>query len=138
MFNDPSAMVFGNASVLRHDMTNAEVVLWSFLRKKPLGFKFRRQHPWGSYIADFYCHRLKLVIEIDGSIHNQPEVKEHDEERQEQMEFEGLTVMRFTNADLLTHPGIVFEKIEHLLRQNMFNNETTSPLGAGGRGLRGV
>ncbi|MBO9682401.1 MAG: DUF559 domain-containing protein [Flavisolibacter sp.] len=63
-------------------------MLWNYLRTKPFGFKFRRQHPFSIYILDFYCHQLKLVIEVDGSIHNVAEVKQNDEIRQQQLEKE--------------------------------------------------
>ena len=68
-----------------------------YLKTKPLGIKFRRQHPYSIYILDFYCHSLKLVIEVDGKIHEQPEVKLIDTERQILLEKDGLIVLRFTN-----------------------------------------
>ena len=65
-------------------------ILWGYLKTKSLGFKFRRQHPYSLYILDFYCHSLKLVIEIDGSIHEKEEVKENDKIRQQSLEIDGL------------------------------------------------
>jgi very-short-patch-repair endonuclease len=62
---------FAKAKALRKDETQAEKILWAKLRNNQLkGYKFRRQHPIGLYIVDFYCHQLKLVIEIDGDYHN--------------------------------------------------------------------
>jgi cyclase len=67
-------------------MTSAEMVLWEKLSGSQLGAKFRRQHPIGLYIADFYCHKYRLIVEVDGSIHNQPEIAEHDKTRQTHLE----------------------------------------------------
>ncbi len=81
MFFGASKIIFENAKELRKNMTHAEKILWNHLKVKPNGYKFRRQHPLGIYIADFYCHKLKLVIEIDGSIHDNDEVKLNDEDQ---------------------------------------------------------
>lgn len=63
-------------------MTQAEEILWKHLRNKKLnGMKFRRQHPLDMFIADFYCHEKKLIIELDGGIHETPEQQEYDEGR---------------------------------------------------------
>jgi len=69
MFMGASNLIFKNAEVLRNNMTAAEMLLWGHLKGNQLGAKFRRQNPLGNYIADFYCHQHKLVIEVDGSIH---------------------------------------------------------------------
>jgi cyclase len=63
---------------LRRKPTHEEKLLWQFLKVNKLGVRFKRQHPIWLYIADFYCHEIKLVIEVDGSIHNVKEVMEHD------------------------------------------------------------
>ncbi len=76
MFYNAPPIIFARAKALRQQMTNAEKRVWEMLRgKKILGLKFRSQHPMYFFIADFYCHQLKLVIEIDGGIHQQPENK---------------------------------------------------------------
>ena len=62
--------IFENAEFLRKNMTHEEKLLWGFIANNQLGYKFRRQHPIWRYIADFYCHELKLVIELDGGIHD--------------------------------------------------------------------
>jgi very-short-patch-repair endonuclease len=105
------------AKELRENMTQAELVLWEYLRQHPFGYKFRRQHPLGIYIVDFYCHKLKLVIEVDGSIHNLQEVKDVDIERQRQLELEGLKVIRFTNEEVLKTKEVVIEKIKLLINE---------------------
>lgn len=97
-------------------MTMAECVLWNHLRLKQIkGFTFRRQHPIGNFIADFYCHKMRLVIEIDGSIHNFEEVKERDEGREFMMKELGLNVIRFTNNEVLNDIENVLMKIEKRL-----------------------
>ena len=80
-----------------------------------MGYRFRRQHPVRNYIVDFYCHKLKLVIEADGSIHNSKEAKISDEERQKNLEAEGIKVIRFTNAEILKNIESVMEKINSLI-----------------------
>ena len=89
--------LFQWARELRNNCTVAESILWGYLKTKPYGLKFRRQHPYFNYILDFYCHALKLVIEVDGSVHDKEEVKFYDKERQALLENDGLTVIRFTN-----------------------------------------
>jgi very-short-patch-repair endonuclease len=95
-------LIFQRAKELRNAETHAEKVLWSYLRKKPLGLKFIRQHPFGIFILDFYCHQIKLVIEVDGSVHLKEEVKQRDKEREEILFKSGLNVIRFTNEDVLS------------------------------------
>ena len=89
MFFGASAPIFRNAEALRYSMTAAEELLWGHLKGQQLGVKFRRQHPLGIYIADFYCHKHKLVIELDGSIHNRIDVAQNDIERQINLELDG-------------------------------------------------
>jgi len=82
-------------------MTGAEMKLWQELRNhKFKGLKFRRQHPIGRFIVDFYCHEKRLVVEVDGSIHDLTEVKERDEGREEELKNFGLTIIRFTNGEI--------------------------------------
>jgi very-short-patch-repair endonuclease len=88
------------AREFRHEPTVAESNLWRALRSGAGGkAKFRRQHPIGSYIVDFYCDAAKLVIEVDGPIHLGQQ--ERDADRQAYLEMLGLTVLRFTNDDVL-------------------------------------
>lgn len=101
MFYDASPLIFERAKHLRIHMTAAEIKLWGYLRTKPNNYKFRRQHAIGCYIADFYCHALRLVIEIDGGVHNNPDNKVHDEQRTAVMEGEGIQVIRFSNEQVL-------------------------------------
>ena len=72
MFRGASPIVFQHAKALRKAMTPAELVLWGHLKLGIDGYKFRTQRPIGSYIADMYCHKLKLVIELDGKYSQAP------------------------------------------------------------------
>ena len=69
MFFGAKRKIFQNAYDLRHKMTKSEMLLWNRLNKNQLGVRFKAQHPIDIFIADFYCHKFKLVIEVDGEIH---------------------------------------------------------------------
>lgn len=118
MFLDATHKVFENARTLRANETNAEKLLWHYLRTRPLGYRFRRQHPISFYIADFYCHVLKLIIEVDGGIHNDVEVKRNDKLRQEELESAGIVFLRFTNEEVEQKLEDVQRKIELFLSRS--------------------
>ena len=115
MFEGAFNTVFENARNLRQNMTAAETVLWMHLRICIDGFKFRRQHPIGMYIADFYCHKAKLVIELDGSIHNKEIVKQRDYEKETYLAAKGYTVVRFTNNEVMNEIEEVLTKITRIV-----------------------
>ena len=117
MFSGADKLLFERAAKLRRQQTFAEEILWNYLRTKPLGFKFRRQHPFSVYILDFYCHELKLAIEVDGSIHNIEEVKENDEIRQKQLEQNCINFLRFSNDEIRLKPEEVIQQINVLKRK---------------------
>jgi very-short-patch-repair endonuclease len=97
-------------------MTEAEVVLWTFLRRRALnGFKFRRQHPIGPYIADFACVSARLVVEVDGATHWMPEELEHDAKRTAFLENAGWRVLRVTNMDVFENMDGVWQTVAHRL-----------------------
>ena len=84
------------AQELRHPLTPAEATLWQMLRNRRLtGLKFRRQHPIGPFITDFYCAQAHLVIEIDGDVHGDPDQAKYDAARTEWLEERGYRVLRF-------------------------------------------
>ena len=85
---------------MRKNATPQEIILWSRLKSKQLGCKFRRQHSIGRYIVDFYCPEHKLIIEIDGSQHKSEEACKYDKERTEYLEKLGLQVIRFWNNEI--------------------------------------
>jgi cyclase len=120
MFYGANGLIFERAKDLRNRMTEAEMVLWGYLKQKPLGYKFRRQHPLGFYIADFYCHKLLLVIEVDGKIHEREDVAENDKERQIVIENFGLKVLRFTNDEVHKQ----FEKVVSIIKEFINNHES--------------
>lgn len=82
------------AKALRRSMTKPEVMLWSRLRRLEGEQPWRRQHPVGAYIADFFCAPAKLVAEIDGHVHGEDAQRDHDERRDRWMLSQGLTVQR--------------------------------------------
>ena len=97
---------------LRRDMTDAEKLLWSKIRRKQLkGYQFYRQKIIGNYIADFYCPKLKLDIEVDGTQHYSDEGRENDRIRENYMTGEGITVIRFSDRDVLKNLEAVLEEI---------------------------
>jgi len=101
MFYDASQNIHKNANDLRKRTTNAEKLLWEKLRNRQLnGLKFRRQHPVSIFIADFYCHEQKLIIELDGEIHNTIENQEYDKNRTKEIEKYGIKVIRFKNEEI--------------------------------------
>lgn len=103
-------MIFERAKHLRSQGTHAEQVLWGFLKEHPCGMKFRRQHPIGNYVVDFYCHKLKVVFEVDGIIHDQVEIKKNDQLRQMNLESCGIKVFRFKNDEILREFDLVIKK----------------------------
>jgi very-short-patch-repair endonuclease len=89
------------ARELRNNMTLAEILLWSELRSKKVdGYKFRRQQPIFDYIADFYCHELKLIIEVDGEIHTLSEQVEKDKKRDRILKINGFNVLHLSNYEI--------------------------------------
>ena len=103
---------FQKAVELRKRMTEAETILWEAIRNKRLqGLKFRRQHPIERFIVDFYCHQHKLVIELDGNIHELSEVKENDLKREDELKDLNLNIIRFKNEDVLHNLPKVLEEI---------------------------
>ena len=101
-----------NARTLRREMTVAEARLWYHLRRQESGgYKFRRQHPPGPFILDFYCAQAKLVIEVDGGQHFDEGNLLRDASRMRYLENQGLRVLRFTNTEVLQTPESVLNVI---------------------------
>ncbi|ADQ78773.1 hypothetical protein Palpr_0617 [Paludibacter propionicigenes WB4] len=113
MFFGAKRAIFQNACELLKDMTAAENVLWERLNKSQLGVRFKAQHPIDIFIVDFYCHKYKLVVEVDGEIHLSQ--KEYDEGRTAELERFGITVIRFTNEEVLNDIDKVVEEIKEYL-----------------------
>ena len=105
-----------NAQSLRKNQTREENLLWyQFLRHYPC--QFRRQYVIGNYIVDFYCHQAKLVVELDGSQHYDPEGISRDAERTQYLESVGLMVLRFSNLDVLKRFSSVCETIDNVVKE---------------------
>lgn len=132
----------------RTHSTQAESMLWETLHGNQLGCKFRRQHIIGNYIADFACIRLKLVVEIDGSYHQQGNQPLMDAERTADLKSRGFTVLRFTNEQVLHRLSSVITQIlkslDHMSQAEQIKNNSqetnlvtplaSSPLSGGQRG----
>ena len=117
--------IFRRAEILRNNMTEAEKMLWSRLSyKQTSGFKFRRQHPINQFIVDFYCHKTKLVVELDGGIHNKREVAERDEGREQMLRNYGLEILRFKNDEVLTN----IESVIASIIQKLIELDPSKPL----------
>ena len=113
LHNNANPSTYENAHYLRQVKTEAEEKLWQSLRnRKLMNLKFRRQHPFGNYVLDFYCHQIKLCIEADGGIHNEKDIKEYDIERTKILNENGITVLRFTNQEIIETTTIVTQIIE--------------------------
>ena len=111
---------FNNAKILRKSMTEAERLLWNKLRNSRLnGYKFRRQHPINRFIADFYCHEARLIVEIDGEIHNEARNKEHDDGRTYELQELNIRVIRFTNQEIFNSIDMVLNTIHSAIEQSL-------------------
>ncbi|HYF68932.1 MAG TPA: endonuclease domain-containing protein [Ohtaekwangia sp.] len=120
MFYDAKPNSFEKAKWLRNHTTKHEQELWQYLRnKKVMGVRVKRQHPIGSYIADFYCHAAKLVIEIDGTSHNSTDQRLYDEERTINFTILGLMVIRFSNDQVEHDIDQVVNQIAHRIKDRM-------------------
>ncbi len=115
------------AKELRKRSTDAEKLLWKYLRSKQLeGLKFRRQQPIDNYIVDFICFERRIIIEVDGGQHSVE--KNKDRERDNYLNKQGFVVLRFWNNEVLTNIGGVFE----VIRRNCLNHPPLTPPVKGG------
>ena len=116
MFRGARAVLFRRAFTLRQYETAAELLLWKHLKGKQLmGSKFRRQHPIDKFIVDFYCHKKKLIIEVDGGIHEEGIQKAYDIERENALVAMGYTVIRFKNKDVFSDLNYVIQEIMEVM-----------------------
>ncbi len=105
------------ARELRKRSTPAETALWQLLRDRRLArFKFRRQHPWGPFILDFFCPQARVVVELDGEYHADPEQSVLDDERTAELTALGIRIVRFRNAEVLADPDGVLVRLLPILR----------------------
>jgi very-short-patch-repair endonuclease len=106
------------ARELRNNPTYSEKILWQGLRRKQLGCEFHRQVPIDEYIIDFYCHELRLAIEIDGISHDSLFAKRRDVKRQQILENLGVKFLRFTDDEVLENPNKVIGEIEEWVKEH--------------------
>jgi cyclase len=109
--------IFQIAERLRRDMAITEKMIWEKVSNKQLGVRIRRQHPIWKFIADFYCHEVKLVIEIDGGIHLRSENKEYDISRDIILKEFRIEILRFTNDEVMKDINLVIEKIKSTIEK---------------------
>ena len=128
-------LLLEKAQKMRNNPTEAESLLWQYLRRNGLKEHFRQQHPICGYIPDFVCLRLRLIIEIDGGYHSEGEQQEQDKIRQDYLEKEGFSFLRFTNEEVLYDTdetiGIIKDTIEELKTEAFQNTRQAAypPLG---------
>jgi very-short-patch-repair endonuclease len=108
--------LFKYAQEMRKNPTESEKALWNILRKfRYKGYIFRRQHPVDIFIADFYCHKLKLIVEVDGDVHDSDQAMEYDDGRSAELEKYGLNIIRFTNDQVLKETDNVTFQLQNYI-----------------------
>ena len=110
----PAPKAVRKARHLRKTMSLPEVLLWRGLRGKPQGLKFRRQHPSGPFILDFFCSDARLAIEIDGAAHDIESRANRDVTREAQLQAAGIETVRIAASDVLRDPVLVADQIVRL------------------------
>ncbi|MCW3105992.1 MAG: 1-(5-phosphoribosyl)-5-[(5-phosphoribosylamino)methylideneamino] imidazole-4-carboxamide isomerase [Segetibacter sp.] len=131
MFYGANDLIFQKAEELRNRSTPAEDLLWNYLKGGQLGVEFRRQHPAGIYVLDFYCHELRLAVELDGSIHEPEEVKKNDEIRETTLRNLGIRFLRFANKEIFENISEVINKIHIAIKTTTKNNRPAKSLPSG-------
>ena len=132
MAADPRLIDF--AHKMRHEPSPAELAVWRLLRNHRLaGFKFRRQHPVGRYIADFYAPSAALVLELDGDTHATAEGIEHDRVRQAYLKSLGLLVIRVWNFEVRENPDGLLERLWELCPERQGQRRRHTPPGDRGQ-----
>ncbi len=111
-YPDSYSVTKENAKTNRSNMTDAESLLWHYLRQEQLGVRFRRQHVIGDYIVDFICLKQRLIIEIDGGYHNDIVQQQEDRIRQNWLESMDYKVIRFTNEEVFYNIETVISTIK--------------------------
>jgi very-short-patch-repair endonuclease len=118
MYFNARPKIMEAARLLRDNMTSFEKLVWERVKGKQIcGLRFRRQHPIDIFIADFYCHEARLVVEIDGEIHGRQ--KDYDIGRTVEMGKYDITVIRFTNNEVLSGIEEVISRIEEAVNERI-------------------
>jgi very-short-patch-repair endonuclease len=114
---------------LRQNMTETEALLWEHLRNRQLsGLKFRRQRPLGRYIADFCCDEAKLIIEIEGAVHDSPNQKAYDRIRRRDLEARGYVILRFRVEEVQHQLPDVLKRIQQIALQLLRHSDRSTPV----------
>ena len=128
MLTGPGATI-GKARKLRKMMSPPEVKLWSELRKRPGGFKFRRQHPAGPFVLDFVCLSARLAVEVDGDAHDRIRQAYLDEGRDEWLMAQGFKTLRIPAAEIFWNMDGVLQWIEQACRSRQPLHHPAAPGG---------
>ena len=107
------------ARTLRRGQTDAEEVLWQLVRRRGMGVKFRRQHPLTPFVLDFYCHELRLAVEVDGGQHAAPAGRASDARRTAALEARGICVLRFSNLEVLQETTAVADVLWYACQERL-------------------
>lgn len=107
------------ARTLRRGQTGAEEVLWQLVRRRGMGVKFRRQHPLAPFVLDFYCHELRLAVEVDGGQHAAQTGRASDARRTAALEARGIRVLRFSNLEVLQETTAVAEALWYACQERL-------------------
>jgi very-short-patch-repair endonuclease len=138
MFKDiapkPRAGLTGNARKLRRKMTLPEVILWHSLRQRPEGMKFRRQHPTGRYVLDFFCSDARLAIEVDGEAHSRGDRPQRDADRDRWLKSAGIQTIRIPAVEILKDADAVLRWIVAEAKARLPLHHPASPDGPPPRG----
>ncbi len=109
--------LFRNAYELRKNPTEAEEILWGYLRDRQMeGVKFRRQHPLKKFAPDFFANELKLAIELDGGYHDDKVQRFYDKDREEIITSYQIVILRFTNEEVIYNIGYVLSMIRDKIK----------------------
>ena len=129
---------------LRRNFTDVEMKVWQKLRNRQLGVDFRRQHPVGNFVLDFYAPAVRLAVELDGGQHAQTVTLARDESRARWLEERGVTILRFWNSDVVQHVSGVLEVVAAKVAELQLSGMTPTrrwradlPLSGGGKERRG-
>lgn len=127
MFQTNDPFFKDNRKHLRNSQTKAENLLWQKIRARQLGIKFRRQFGISLYIVDFYCHSLKLIIEVDGYIHGEKVQKKYDIDRNRYLIDKGYNLIRYRNDQILLYIDEVVQDIVNTIEILQGNTPSNSP-----------
>ena len=114
------------ARTLRRGQANAEEVLWQLVRRRGMGVKFRRQHPLVTFVLDFYCHQLRLAVEVDGGQHAAPTGRASDARRTAALEAREIRVLRFSNLEVLKETTAVADALWYACQERLAANRQAS------------